>query len=431
VTIGTKAQPPARAESPASQRPGRRLTRRPVALALALVFFFGPLGALMLGARPHEIENRRLTEFPSLSDGWSFFPQFTTWATDHLPLRGEAVRGNAALSEALFHEPPSYRGETGGSGPAAGVPADGEGDQGGVEAEDYPGVIAGDEGWLYYGQDVANLCRPTRAVSEVMERLDRLAAAVEASGRRFVLVVAPDKSSVYPGALPDTYVGEDCAQEVRDEFWDAIDETPPPGYIDLRARLRAEQERTGQPLYRRTDTHWVPRAAALYALALADRLDPALGAGTDLVETGPAEQLGDLGVLIGQPKEDEIEQVELRRPGVTPVGRDSLDLPEMPYGAETFTSETTSAPLFQPDTLLLGDSFTSASRTMLGQFFAKITLLHNEVAGPSPQAVADLMAANDVVILEVVERTIASGRGPIVDDAALTAIERTLAAAPR
>jgi len=425
VTIDTKAQPPPRA-APAGSRPGRRLTRRPVALALALVFFFGPLGALVLGARPQEIENRRLTDFPSLSDGWSFFPQFTTWATDHLPLRGEAVRGNAALSEALFREAPSYRGETDG-GPASGVP---DGEDGGA-AEDYPRVLAGDEGWLYYGADVENLCRPTRAVPEVMERLDRLASAVEASGRQFVLVIAPDKTSAYPDALPDTYVGKDCAQEVREEFWNAVDETPPQGYIDLRERLRAEQDRTEEPLYRRTDTHWVPRAAALYALALADRLDPALSAGTDLVETGSAERLGDLGVLIGQPREDEIEEVELRRPGVTPVGRDSLDLPEMPYGAETFTSETTSAPLFQPDTLLLGDSFTSASRTMLGQFFARLTLLHNEVAGESPQLVADLMAANDVVVLEVVERTIASGRGPIIDDAALTAIETTLAAQPR
>ena len=106
---------------------------------------------------------------------------------------------------------PPTAGETGGGGPTAGVPADGEGAQGG-EAEDYPRVIAGRRGLAVLRQDVENLCRPTRAVSEVMERLDRLAAAVEASGRRFVLVVAPDKSSVYPRALPDTYLGEDCAR---------------------------------------------------------------------------------------------------------------------------------------------------------------------------------------------------------------------------
>lgn len=422
MTISTTADPPAPVRR--SRRPSR-----PVALILATLFFFGPLGAFVLGARPSEIENRRLTEFPSLSDGWSFFPEFTAWATDHLPLRGNAVEGNAALSQGLFGEAPSYRGQTGDE--PAGVPDAGTSDEDPVAPEDFPRVIVGDEGWLYFGEDMANLCRPARAVPEVMERVTRLAGAVEASGRRFVLVVAPDKSSVYPSRLPDTYLGEDCAREVREQFWAAVDERPPPGYVDLRGRLQAEQARTGDPMYRPTDTHWVPRAAALYASSLAEWLDPALSAGTEVLETGRDRRLGDLGVLIGQPTEDEFDQVELRRPGVTPVGRDSLDLPEMPYGAETFTSETTSAPLFQPSTLLLGDSFTSASRTMLGPFFARLTLLHNEVAGESPELVADLMAANDVVVVEIVERTIASGRGPLFDDAALAAVEATLAANPR
>ena len=44
-------------------------------------------------------------------------------------------------------------------------------------------------------------------------------------------------------------------------------------------------------------------------------------------------------------------------------------------------------------TLLLGDSFTLGSRPMLGPFFAKITLLHNEVRRPGPQVAADPMAA--------------------------------------
>ena len=35
------------------------------------------------------------------------------------------------------------------------------------------------------------------------------------------------------------------------------------------------------------------------------------------------------------------------------------------------------------------------------------------------------------MVLEVVERTIASGRGAMIDDATLDAVERTLAANPR
>jgi hypothetical protein len=434
VTIDTREQAPTQAPPPHRRRRRVRLPRRPVAFLLALVFFFGPLGAFLLGARPQAIENRPLAQFPSPSDGWSFFPEFTTWATDHLPLRGEAVRGNAAFSERVFGEPPSYRTEAGtGGGPTAGVPS-GDGtatDTTQQQGAQYPQVLAGKNGWLYYGQDAANLCQPTRTVPEVLTRLNRLAAAVQASGRRFVLTVAPDKSTIHPQDLPDTYLGKGCSEQRRSEFWQALARTPPSGYLDLRGPLESEIRRSGDPVYRPTDTHWGPRGAAVYVQALAGRLDPALAASTSVVETGRSTEPGDLGVMIGQPSDDPVQGVELSRPGVTPVGRDSLRLPEMPFGPETFTDTTSGAPLFGPKTLLLGDSFSSASADMLGGLFSSVTLLHNEVAGQYPQAVADLMVDNDVVVYEIVERTIASGRGALIEDASLDAIEKTLAAHPR
>ncbi len=411
----------------------RRL-RVPIAFLLALAFFFGPLGAFVLGARPQQIENRELTAFPSLSDGWAFFPQFTAWATDHLPLRAEAVRGNAALSERLFGEAPSYRTDPGG-GPTAGVPS---GDSTATDTPDsapdgvpYPQVIEGEDGWLYFGGDVSNLCTATRGVDEVLDRVNRLARAVEESGRTFVVTVAPDKSTVYPDALPETYLGRSCAEERRAEFWDALRDTPPTGYLDLLTGLKAEQERSGVPVYRPTDTHWTPRGAAVYAQELAERLDPALLEGTELRTNGWTTGAGDLGAMIGQPQDDEFEDVTLSRPGVTPVGRDTLDLPEMPYAPETFTARTTGAALFEPSTLLLGDSFSTASRTLLGRFFADLTVLHSQVASEYPQAVADTMVKSDVVVFQIVERTLASGQGALIEEASLTAIEESMAANPR
>ena len=433
MTIDTREQAPAQAPPPNRRRRRVRLPRRPMAFLLALLFFFGPLGAFLLGARPQAIENRPLAEFPSPSDGWSFFPEFTSWATDHLPLRGEAVRGNAAFSERVFGEPPSYRTEAGtGGGPAAGVPSgNGTATDTTQQAVEYPKVIGGKNGWLYYGEDVANLCQPTRTVPEVLTRLNRLAAAVESSGRRFVLTVAPDKSTIHPQDLPDTYLGKECSEQRRGEFWQALAQTPPSGYLDLRAPLQDEIRRSGDPVYRPTDTHWGPRGAAVYVQALAGRLDPAVAASTSVVETGPGTEPGDLSGMLGQPVDDKIQTVELRRPGVSPIGRVGLQLPAMPLAPETFTDTTTGAPLFTPPTLLLGDSFSSASADMLGGLFSKVTLLHNEVASQSPQAVADLMVDNDVVVYEIVERTIASGRGALIEDASLDAIEKTLAAHPR
>jgi hypothetical protein len=405
-----------------------RLPRRPLALLLALAFFFTPLGAFVFGVRPEPLENRPLAEFPATSAGWDFIPQFTAWATDHLPLRGEAIRGNATLSERLFDEAPSYRTDPGG-GPAAGVPS-GESTSDDVEVE-YPQVIEGRDGWLYFGGDVSNLCDATRGVDEVLDRLDRLARAVESSGRRFVVTVAPDKSSFLPDRLPETYLGRSCAEERRGEFWKAVTASPPDGYLDLRSVLEDEQDRTDAPLYRPTDSHWNDRGSAVFALELARTLDPRLVGSTTVVPTGTTSAPGDLGAMIGHPSDDEFEGVSLDRPGVAPVERDTLDLPDMPYEPETFRASTTDAPLFEQRTLLLGDSFSSASGTMLGRFFADLTLLHSEVAREKPQMAADAMVQSEVVVFEIVERTISADGGALLDDASLAAAEQTLAANPR
>jgi hypothetical protein len=405
----------------------REPARRLPALLAALLFFFGPLGAFLLGARAESFENRALAELPSPSDGWSFFPDFTTWAVDHLPLRQQAVEAYAAGSEGVFGEPPSY-GSTD-QGPLGGV-EDGESTD--AEVTDYPQVIQGEDGWLYLGADVSNMCDPTRSIDETLDRLDRLAEAVEASGRRFVLTIAPDKSTIYPDNLPDTFLGENCAAERRDAFWEALRAERPDWYVDLRGPLEDEQEHSGEPIYRPTDTHWAPRGTVVYAYELARALDPRLLAGFDVVENGEARRVGDLGTLLGTPTEDEYPDVAVRRDGVVPVGRESLRLPELAYDAPlTITNRTTGVPLFAPRTLLLGDSFTNSSRDALGGLFAELALLHNEVAAEDPQIPADAMAGADVIVYEIVERSLGSGRAALLEDDALAAIEAALAAAPR
>ena len=417
-------------ESEPRPAPARRRrhwpTRRALAILLAACFFFGPAFGFLLGARPQAIENRALTPMPSLSDGWSFFPKFTSWAVDHLPLRAEAVKANSVVSEKVFREAPSFNGDTG--GPIGGAPI---GTSKKASSSEYPQVIQGKNGWLYFGADVSNLCQPTADIADTLSRLNRLAHAVQASGRRFVLAIAPDKSTIYPQELPDTYAGRSCAQARRTAFWNAVQKTPPAGYVDLKAPLLAEQQKSGVPVYRQTDTHWGPMGAAIYAQRLAAALDPALLRDTTVVPKGQTTRTGDLGNMISAPHADTFADYELRRPGVVPVGRPDLALPQMPYSPQTFTDSTTGAPLFKPATLLLGDSFTSASGATLGSLFAHVTLLHNETSSQYPEAVANQMAGADVVVYEIVERSVASGRGALISDASLTAIEKTLAAHPR
>jgi alginate O-acetyltransferase complex protein AlgJ len=431
VTIDTKASTSAEAPDPPARRGRVRRMRRPVAFLLAIAFFFGPAAGYVLGQRPQEIENRRLHPFPSLSDGWSFFPDFTAWATDHLPLRKQAVDGNSALSERVFGQPPSYGGTTADAG-VAGVPgtAAGGSDRQSTDKPAYPQVIQGKDGWLYFGGDVAGPCQPTRTVADILTRLTRLARAVQASGRRFVLAIPPDKSTAWPLELPDKYLGKDCAEARRSAFWAALRASPPPGYVDLLGPIQAAQRANGLPAYRQTDTHWTEQGALLYAKGLADALQPGLWRHLTVRSTGTRTRTGDLGALIGRPHVDSFPGFALSRPrpGWT------YTMPEMPMTVPVRVEPgpvQPGLPLITEPTLLLGDSFTNSSRNIVPQLFTSLSILNNEVAAARPDAVAAAMVKSDTVVYEIVERTISSGAGALIQDRALTAIEQALAANPR
>jgi alginate O-acetyltransferase complex protein AlgJ len=437
VSIDTKASTSAEAPDPAERRPrprpgqtGRRM-RRPIGFVLALAFFFGPAVAYGLGVRPQEIENRRLRALPSVTEGWSFFPSFATWATDHLPLRKQAVEGNTTLSEHVFGEPPSYGSDTNDAG-VAGVPGTSPGGDRAADAGKpaYPQVIQGKNGWLYLGGDASSPCQPVHSVDDTLARLTRLAQAVQKSGRRFVLTVAPDKSTVWPQQLPDSYLGKSCAQARRAEFWSKLRASPPPGYVDVLGPIQAAQRADGVPAYRQTDTHWGDRGVLAYAQGIADALQPGLWKRLSVRPAGTRTRAGDLGVLLGRPHVDSYPGFQLSRPGapwsytmpIEPL-TDPIRVQSGPVPA--------GLPLITEPTLLLGDSFTNSSRTMLPQLFTSLTLLHNEAAGARPDAVAHAMVNSDAVVYEIVERTISAGGGALIQDRSLAAIEKALAANPR
>lgn len=424
-TASAERTGPAGAGRSAPDRPrrARRAPQRPVAVLLALAFFFVPAAAFGIGERAQEIENRRLTALPSVSDGWDFFDHFTAWAVDHMPLRDDAVRGNAALSERVFGEPPSY--DTGES--VAGIPGVGGAQPpAGPETATTDRVVQGRDGWLYLGSDFSLACDPAWTVADTIARAGRLARAVEASGRRFVLTVAPNKSTAWPQQLPADYRGKNCAAPRREAFWTALRSTPPRGYLDLLGPIRSAQAAAGRAAYLRIDTHWDELGAAVYARELAERLRPGLTRGTRLVPAGTVKRGGDLSVVLGRPDLEDAPVVRVDRPGVLP-GPDA-DAPKLTGQPARITHSTTGVPLFRPRTLLLGDSFSDAARRKVAPFFADLTVLRFDASG---RVMASAMVDSDVVVVEIVERSLNGGEPPVLSPGNLSAFEAALRANPR
>jgi hypothetical protein len=280
-------------------------------------------------------------------------------------------------------------------------------------------VIIGKDGWLYLGEDVEAPCRPALAIGETLARLARLEHMVTGSGRRLVLVVAPDKSSIAPEHLPDTYPGEGCAARRRRDFWAAFAADPPVStFVDLRSPLLRRQAADGEPVYRALDTHWTPLGATVYVRELANALEPAIWQGTRVERAGVVQMGGELARMLGEPRSEPVARWEVVRPGV----RGNFATAGLSGAPATIANSSTGAGLFESRTALLVDSFSlpQISGSALFSLFSDARAVYSE--GATPDTIASLIAGAETVVVEAVERYVVSGASSLLRDDTLAAI---------
>lgn len=407
----------------------RHSPRQRTALVAAALFFGLPLLLMLLGVRASEIENRKLAEFPAPAEGWQFFAGVDRWATDHLPIRGAALDAVSAVSRGVFGEPPAFARPAAGpaapSGPVA-PPVSAAEDKEKVRKAAFPRVIEGRDGWLYLGYDVQGACLPDRPAADVIAALRRLRSAVEASGRKFVLVVPPNKTTMVPQHLPETYVGQACARQAREAFWSTV--APAAGAIDLRGVLSKAAVRAGAPLYSGVDTHWTREGALHMTRAVAEAVQPGVASSWRSMPAGWDTHAGDLPPMLGRNGTYQSLNHALAPDGMRvrtrPVAGDFRDrvlrLGQGPgqgvVGAKVG---------------MIADSFSEPAKSFLDAGFADLTVVHADLVGADPRAIGAAFAETDAVVFEVVERSLVGGDNPVLDPTVLAALTAELAAHPR
>ncbi|MFJ6670431.1 hypothetical protein ACIQMJ_04905 [Actinosynnema sp. NPDC091369] len=404
--------------------------RQHTALTLAVLFFCLPAFLLVAGVRPAEFENRQLAAFPSITDGWGFFTGMEKWAADHLPLRSQAVAAADGISRGVFGEPYPF-GQKRDTGPVPGsVPEQQAQDEPltGVEiprASGFPVVVEGQDGWLFLGYDVQAACQPNKTVDEVFGALNRLRAGVEASGREFVLVVAPNKATVVPERLPASYLGSKCYDKARDEFWRRL--APETGALDLRDDLGTAAAKLGGPVYSKIDTHWTHEGGLVMVRAIAEAVEPGSTARWRETKAAVVDVPGDLPTLFGRTQTRPVQTYDLAPDGRTVRSkqvRDNLREPKrftLPAGAGGV----------KPKVGLIGDSFAFTVASYFVGGFSDVSLVHSDLVGTDPARVGRMLAEQDVVVLEAVERSLVGGINTALSDSAVDAIVRELAERPR
>lgn len=165
-------------------------------------------------------------------------------------------------------------------------------------------VVLGKEGWLFFGNAVGRGIDQYRGLlpldANTLAALQRYFAGIQRqlaqAGIPFLVVIAPDKHTIYPEFLP-AYLsskGVSPADQIT---------TGSPGLeiLDLRPVLLEAKQHTSLPLYYKTDSHWNEFGAYLAYRNIMERLplvEPVTAKESDFLQL-PGAGKGDLAVKVG------------------------------------------------------------------------------------------------------------------------------------
>jgi alginate O-acetyltransferase complex protein AlgJ len=409
----------------------RHSPRQRAALSCAIAFFLVPTLAFVFGVRATSFENRPLHEFPSVSDGWGFFTGLSGWATDHLALRQAGVNTANGIGAGVFGDPPSVGqgtplGPISGNAPGAPPPK-------GPDPHryiTYPPVVFGSDDWLYLGADVGNKCNATMDVDTLIARLQLLRTLVEQSGRRFELIVPPDKSTMVPEHLPASYAGKDCSLARTAEFWRRV--PPATKMIDLRSELVKTATRVGHPIYDNYDTHWTYEGGVAMAYAFAERLNPGVTATWQTKPGATQTWPADIVMLLGTKKDRTLLRYSIAPDGTKDRSRYVASDFRTPLNLKQPDAGTPAIGVVTAKVGLIADSFTQFASPFLAAGISDLTIVHPEtVAKNATENTANFLVDRDVIAVELAERNTAGGGSPLLDEQVIDDIGKVLAQNPR
>lgn len=327
-------------------------------------------------------ENRPLYEMPDIKNTQvsEFSKAFDNYFNDHIPFRNQLIGFNNRINYYLFHST--------------------TGDQ----------VLIGKEGWLfikdkmqgnaianYTGEDLLNEEELNKLVGNVLANKKYL----DDMGIEFVVMIAPNKSRVYPEYMPD-YLGEPADNYAVKQIVDALtNNTDVRVVYDYDALMEAKNSLTSQGInvYHKVDTHW--NKAGAYV--------------------GARQLLKELGVSIPDITSNEItieamQNEEADLAGMLHMKNDFIN-EESDYSVKGYASSNVA--LVQNDfnevieytsdakddrcVYMIRDSFATAMGEYVGSQFARVYMRHN-----ASYTAADLLEVKpDVVVIEVAERSAA------------------------
>ncbi|MGA2439842.1 MAG: hypothetical protein ABSH08_02700 [Tepidisphaeraceae bacterium] len=370
---------------PAQRRAHCRLTLVRVLAALFLASLFLPLIGLFFHWDPAGAsnENRRLAERPLLprsfndltrySDGWLAFYR------DHFGLRNTLIR-SVALTR--VH---------------------------GLGDEMDGNVLIGKEGWLFLRPDGDLNFITYRGLNPLSDEqldawqnlLEKRNAWLAAHGIPYLVVVPPDKQTIYPERLPPE-LAPVRPESPLDQLVNRLRLSHSPvHFLDLRPALLAAKP--SGLLYHRTDTHWNDSGAFVGYREIIHAVKDLLPQWNIVPQTlddftvgPPGPEVGDLARMMDMPDQYPDRGFPLIRKKFYPVA------PELSDTHRVFTIDNHDSKLKRPRLVFYRDSFAIGLVPMLGPHFSRIAYAFQYSMDPA----LILQEKPDLVIDEFLERNL-------------------------
>jgi hypothetical protein len=378
---------------------------RAAVACLALLFFTVPLALGAVGVSGGRLVGERAAPRPSLAEGWDAFGTATRYLAVHLPGRLRAVEANNWITRELLGSTPVYgttvTDRTLPSGSVAPAPASDAERTGGAQPGHAP-FVRGLHGWSFLQGELDLNCRQPVAVGVALQRWRALVEAIRASGRRVVLLIVPEKSTIYPELLGARAPNGQCALSNKARMWARIEALRQPDILDMRRHLLTLKRTSEQQLYLTVNSHWNDFGGVeLAKLALAHVGGRARIRSQDLVR-GTARYPSDLSRFSGEDTYATTPTLRVDRRGQGIAITSSM---ELRGGGMASVSRVrgTDPPVIPGATLFMHDSFGDSPLPMLEPYAAR--LVGSNWQTTTPDDLVRLVKDSDTVILEAVERT--------------------------
>jgi len=266
-------------------------------------------------------------------------------------------------------------------------------------------VDVGRDGWLFIRDAYYRPTENEQKVRQVLREVDYFLTRRPPGEASLLLVIGPDKDSIYPEKMSATCLAYQAKADNRRKLIREFFTRPHGGRVlGLWSAYLREKKTSPVLLFYPKDTHHTPTGALIMCRGIIEAVQPGLWRPEEVRNKGRQTKVGDLSLLAGLGWGiDVVQDCDVVRPGVQLVKRIALDHTGSWKDSARYLSRSDTRPLIPGRTAILHDSLLGANRETLRQFFRDVTFIHYEKIYSADKLQA-VMRQYDRVIMEVVER---------------------------